>query len=317
MAKMVDSSLPRHLAIIMDGNGRWARGRGLPRIEGHREGAASVREVVRAARELGLSALTLFAFSEQNWDRPPDEVGALMELLYKYILEERGEIMQHRIRLTAIGELERLPGYVREALLALMEESRENQGMILCLALSYGGREDLVQAVRTLAAEVRAGRLDPDEVSEVVLDARLSTQALPPLDLLVRTSGEHRLSNFLLWQAAYAELYFTPVMWPEFRREQLLEALAAYGQRERRFGLTSEQCAGGSVEAAPRAEPSDQGQGEDQGADQGKGGSDEGEGADQGQRGSDQGKGADQGQRGSDQGKGGGAGSGGGQATES
>jgi undecaprenyl diphosphate synthase len=236
-----EPSLPRHIAIIMDGNGRWARRRGQPRIDGHREGATSVREVVRAAREIGISALTLFAFSEQNWDRPPDEVDALMELLYKYVLEEHDEIMENDIRLVAIGALDRLPTLVREPLFALIEESSANQGMVLCLALSYGGREDILQAARQLAAEVQSGRIDADEINDVVLEGRLSTKLLPPLDLLIRTSGEYRLSNFLLWQAAYAELYFTPVMWPEFRREHLLQAIAVYEQRERRFGLTSEQ----------------------------------------------------------------------------
>jgi len=233
--------LPRHIAIIMDGNGRWARSQGQPRIFGHREGAKSVREVVRAARQIGVSALTLFAFSEQNWDRPPDEVDALMELLYKYILEEHDEIMGNGIRLTAIGELDRLPSFVREPLFSLIEESKDNAGMILCLALSYGGREDILRAARRLAEDVRAGRIDPDEVGELTLEARLATSHLPPLDLLVRTSGEQRMSNFLLWQAAYAELYFTPVMWPEFRREHLLEAIRTYQGRERRYGLTSEQ----------------------------------------------------------------------------
>ena len=239
---MVDRSLlPRHVAIIMDGNGRWASARGQARIAGHQEGAKSVREVVRAARELGLGALTLFAFSEQNWDRPPDAVDALMELLCRYILEEHDEIMQNGIRLPAIGELGRLPSFVLTPLHDLIRESASNRGLTLCLALSYGGREDVLSAVRQLAVEIRAGRIDPDEIKEVVLDARLSTSGLPPLDLLIRTSGEYRLSNFLLWQAAYAELYFTPVMWPDFRRPELEQALRAYAQRERRFGLTAEQ----------------------------------------------------------------------------
>jgi undecaprenyl diphosphate synthase len=239
--------LPRHIAIIMDGNGRWARARGEPRIAGHREGAKSVRETVRAARELGVQALTLFAFSEQNWDRPPDEVDALMELLYRYVLEEHDEIMDNQIRLVAIGAIDRLPGFVRQALFDLVEQSRDNQGMTLCLALSYGGREDIVGAARALAADVRAGRIDPDEVNEVVLESRLSTAELPPLDLLIRTSGEYRISNFLLWQAAYAELYFTPQMWPEFRRPHLLDAIEVFQSRERRFGRTSDQV--GSQEA--------------------------------------------------------------------
>ena len=233
--------LPRHVAIIMDGNGRWARSQGHPRIFGHREGAKSVKEVVRAAREIGISALTLFAFSEQNWDRPPDEVDALMELLYKYVLEERSEIIANQIRLIAIGELDRLPSHVRQPLFALISESEKNQGMILCLALSYSGREDILRATRKVAEDVRSGRIDSDEINEVLFEARLATSQLPPLDLLIRTSGEFRLSNFLLWQAAYAELYFTPLMWPEFRREQLLAAVASFQGRERRFGLTAEQ----------------------------------------------------------------------------
>jgi len=240
---MNGAPLPRHIGIIMDGNGRWASRRGQPRIFGHREGAKSVREVVRAAREIGISALTLFAFSEQNWDRPPDEVDALMELLYKYVLEEHDEIMQNSIRLVAIGALDRLPNLVREPLFGLIDESKENRGMALCLALSYGGREDIAGAARRLAEEVRAGRIDPDEINEVTFESRLATAQLPPLDLLIRTSGEFRLSNFLLWQTAYAELYFTEVMWPDFRREHLLEALDSYRQRERRFGLTTEQLA--------------------------------------------------------------------------
>jgi len=235
--------LPRHIGIIMDGNGRWARQRGLPRIEGHREGAKSVKEVVRAAREIGIPALTLFAFSEQNWDRPPDEVEALMELLYRYVLEEHDEIMENGIRLSAIGELERLPAYVREPLFALIEESAPNTEMTLCLALSYGGREDILQATRRLAEDVRGGRIDPSEINEVIFEGRLLTAGLPPLDLMIRTSGELRVSNFLLWQLAYAELCFTPVKWPDFGRANLEDALQVYGQRERRFGLTSDQLA--------------------------------------------------------------------------
>jgi undecaprenyl diphosphate synthase len=245
------AGLPRHIAIIMDGNGRWASARGEPRIAGHREGAKSVRETVRAARELGIQALTLFAFSEQNWDRPPDEVDALMELLYRYVLEERAEIMDNQIRLTAIGALDRLPSFVRQPLFELCAESKQNRGMTLCLALSYGGREDIVNAARALAEEIRGGRIDPDEINEVVLESRLSTAELPPLDLLIRTSGEYRISNFLLWQAAYAELYFTPRMWPEFRRPHLLEAIEAFRGRERRFGRTSAQLEGEAAKRGP------------------------------------------------------------------
>jgi undecaprenyl diphosphate synthase len=233
----MQSGLPRHVAIIMDGNGRWAQARKLPRIEGHRRGADSVRDVTRAARQLGLEALTLYAFSTQNWNRPPDEVKALMELLRDYLIEERAEIMDNGIRLTAIGQIERLPGFVREPLDALRADSSANRGMTLCLALSYGGREAIVEAAR---GALLAG-IPPEKLDEDRLAAFFPTRSLPPVDLLVRTSGEQRLSNFLLWECAYAELYFTPVLWPDFRREHLFEALEAYGARERRFGLTSEQ----------------------------------------------------------------------------
>ena len=228
---------PKHVAIIMDGNGRWARSRGLPRIEGHRKGAESVRDVVRAARQVGLECLTLYAFSSQNWQRPPDEVTALMELLRDYIVEERPEIMDNGIRLTAIGHINRLPPFVKEPLDQLIADSAQNTQMELCLALSYGSREILVDAVKTA---IREG-MKPEEMTEDRLSALLPTRHLPPLDYMIRTSGEHRVSNFLLWEVAYAELYFTPVLWPDFRRAQLFEALSQYGGRERRFGLTSEQ----------------------------------------------------------------------------
>jgi len=231
--------LPRHLGIIMDGNGRWAQQRGQPRIVGHREGAQSVKEVVRAAREMGVPTLTLFAFSEQNWNRPAEEVEGLMDLLYRYVVDEHNEIMDNGIRLIAIGDLSRLPGYVQEPLFALIRESADNDHMTLCLALSYGGREDILQAARRLAEEVRSGRMDAAEINEVLFESRLHTAGLPPLDLVIRTSGELRISNFLLWQMAYAELYFTPTKWPDFRRPQLEQALEAYIDRERRFGMVA------------------------------------------------------------------------------
>jgi undecaprenyl diphosphate synthase len=231
------SQLPRHVAIIMDGNGRWAKLRGQPRIDGHREGAVSVRDVVRASRQLGLSALTLYAFSSQNWQRPVDEVRQLMELLRDYLVEERPEIMDNDIRLTTIGDIDRLPRMVREPLDALMRDSAGNKSMMLCLALSYGGREVIVEAAR---AAMRAGTR-PEALTEQEFARLLPTRELPPLDFMIRTSGEQRISNFLLWEAAYAELYFTPVLWPDFRRADLYTALSTYGSRERRFGLTSEQ----------------------------------------------------------------------------
>jgi undecaprenyl diphosphate synthase len=238
----IDSTkLPRHVAIIMDGNGRWAQEHGLPRVEGHRQGAKAVRETVRAAREINLRALTLYAFSAQNWQRPPDEVATLMQLLREYVIEERDEIMDNDIRLIAIGEVERLPNFVKDPLDALMRESAENQSMTLCLALSYGGRESIVAAARALCAEAVAGGMRPDQLTEERFTAALQTGGMPQLDLLVRTSGEERLSNFLLWEAAYAELYFTDTFWPAFGKADLYEALESYRRRERRFGRTREQ----------------------------------------------------------------------------
>jgi len=225
--------LPRHVAVIMDGNGRWAEARGLPRVAGHREGAEAVRAVVRTARRIGLEALTLYAFSMQNWARPADEVGALMHLLVEFLESERGEMRENAVRLNAIGDLARLPPEVRAELEAVVAETRGNGGMVLTLALSYGGREELVQAARAAAA---AGPVD-----EASLEAHLWTRGLPELDLLVRTSGERRISNFLLWQAAYAELHFSDVLWPDFRDEAFLGAIADYQSRERRFGLTGAQ----------------------------------------------------------------------------
>lgn len=235
------TELPRHIAIVMDGNGRWAQNHGRPRVEGHRRGADAVHAVVRAARETGIRALTLYAFSAQNWDRPVDEVRTLMELLRDYLLEERTEIMENGIRLTTIGDVERLPGFVLEPLEALRADSAGNGGMTLCLALSYGARESIVEAARKIAAGVRAGALEPADVTAERFAAALSTRELPPLDLLIRTSGEQRLSNFLLWEAAYAEFYFTDTLWPDFDRHELGEAIRIYQGRERRFGLTSEQ----------------------------------------------------------------------------
>ena len=210
-------------------------------MEGHRRGAKSVKEVVRAAREVGLRALTLYAFSSQNWDRPPDEVATLMQLLRDYVIDERAEIMDNGIRLIAIGDVDRLPDFVREPLETLMRDSSGNRAMTLCLALSYGGRESIVSTARALCELAARGALRPEDLTEDRFSAALQTGGLPQLDLLIRTSGEERLSNFLLWEAAYAELYFTDTYWPDFGREQLLDALKSYVQRERRFGRTREQ----------------------------------------------------------------------------
>jgi undecaprenyl diphosphate synthase len=236
-----EKDLPRHLAIIMDGNGRWAKRRSLPRIEGHRKGADSVRDITRACREIGIQALTLYAFSSQNWDRPIEEVRMLMALLRDYLVDERAEIMDNDIRLVTIGDIQRLPDFVRDPLYALKADSANNKGMTLCLALSYGGREAIIDATRKLIARVQAGEIRDVDVNALSFGEALSTNGLPALDLVVRTSGEQRLSNFLLWEVAYAELYFTDTLWPDFRRDELFEALATFQGRERRYGLTSEQ----------------------------------------------------------------------------
>jgi undecaprenyl diphosphate synthase len=235
--------LPQHVGIIMDGNGRWAESRSLPRLEGHREGSTSVHEVTKAARRVGLKALTLYAFSSQNWARPADEVAGLMDLLREYLIKERDEILDNDIKLNAIGELEKLPRYVREPLEALRLDSASNRSMVLTLALSYGGREELVAMARRVAEKAAAGELEPSAVSEALIDATLWTAGLPPVDLVIRTSGERRLSNFLLWQSAYAELIFTETAWPDFRARELLDCLSSFQQRERRFGLTGAQVA--------------------------------------------------------------------------
>ncbi len=233
--------VPRHVGIIMDGNGRWAEARGKPRVEGHREGSNSVREVTRTARRVGVGALTLYAFSSQNWARPADEVASLMGLLHEYLESERAEILDNGIRLNAIGELDRLPTDVRGPLDRLCRDSAGNQQMVLTLALSYGGREELLFAAKQLAGEIAGGRISSDCITESSFESFLWTRELPALDLVIRTSGERRISNFLLWQTAYAELVFSDLLWPEFRTEAFLRCLDEYQQRERRYGLTSRQ----------------------------------------------------------------------------
>ena len=225
----------------MDGNGRWAERQGRPRLHGHRVGADSVRDITRAARELGIEALTLYAFSSQNWQRPVDEVRGLMELLRDYLLGERAEILDNAIRLEAIGDVERLPRLVRDPLDELRAASAANRGMTLTLALSYGGRESIARAVRAALRDAAAGTLSPDELDAERFGRYLPTSKLPPLDLLIRSSGEQRISNFLLWEIAYAELIFVDVLWPEFRRQHLYACLDEYAARERRFGLTARQ----------------------------------------------------------------------------
>ncbi|HEY0840914.1 MAG TPA: polyprenyl diphosphate synthase [Vulgatibacter sp.] len=240
-AEVAAGEVPAHVGIIMDGNGRWAELRGLPRLEGHRVGSESVRAITTAARELGVKALTLYAFSAQNWSRPREEVEGLMDLLCEYLLRERPTVMDNGIRFQAIGELELLPEKVREPLDELSAASRSNDGMLLTLALSYGGREELVHAARALAFEVARGGLDPDAIDPDLFASRLQSASLPDLDLCIRTSGELRVSNFLLWQIAYAELVVTELNWPDFREAAFYEALLEYRRRERRFGLTGAQ----------------------------------------------------------------------------
>ena len=235
----------------MDGNGRWALDQGRPRLDGHRAGADSVRDVTRAARQLGLEALTLYAFSSQNWSRPVTEVAGLMQLLREYLIDERAEILDNDIRLDAIGDIERLPPLVREPLDELRAVSAANRGMTLTLALSYGGRESIARAVRDAVRDAVAGTLRPEDIDVERVGRYLPTSGLPPLDLLIRTSGEQRISNFMLWEIAYAELVFVEARWPEFRREHLVRCLEQYAARERRFGLTSAQVVSDVESAGP------------------------------------------------------------------
>jgi undecaprenyl diphosphate synthase len=232
----VGSALPRHVAIIMDGNGRWAQRQGLPRIEGHRRGVTSVRRITEHAARLGLEQLTLYCLSSENWRRPQAELAFLMQLLGQYMVEERALLMQQRIQLSVIGSRAGLPPETLVDLDKTVELCAANDGMRLCLAINYGGRSELVAAARSLAQEAAAGRLDPDTIDEQAFADRLHTAGMPDPDLLIRTAGEMRVSNFLLWQISYAELWVTPVTWPEFAEDHLDEAFAAFTARDRRFG---------------------------------------------------------------------------------
>jgi undecaprenyl diphosphate synthase len=233
--------IPRHVAIIMDGNGRWAQARGHSRIEGHRQGLESVRAVVRAAHELGVQVLTLYAFSLENWNRPKLEVDELMRLLEHYLEEELEEVMRNGIRVRAIGRLDRLPASVRDKIAEAEERTRNNREMLLAFAVSYSGRAEIVDAARRLLRDAEHGKVDPEHLDEKTFAAYLYDPELPDADLLIRTGGEARVSNFLLWQIAYAELFITEVRWPDFRKSHLVEAVLDYQGRERRFGLTSAQ----------------------------------------------------------------------------
>jgi len=233
--------LPRHVAVIMDGNGRWAKQRGLPRVEGHRMGVRAVREVVECSRELGIPYLTLYAFSLENWGRPEPEVRTLMALLQEFLVSELALMRKHRIRLRTIGDTASLPFAVRQILARTMSATAENEEMTLTLGLSYAGRNEIVRAVRKVAAEAAAGTLSPESVTEDLFSGRLDTAGMPDPDLVIRTSGELRISNFLLWQSAYAEFVFTDVLWPDFGKPEFLQALEEFSRRHRRFGLTDEQ----------------------------------------------------------------------------
>jgi len=236
--------IPRHLAIIMDGNGRWAEQRKMPRIFGHRQGAKAVRAIVEECCSLGVKHLTLYAFSFENWQRPKDEVKALMTLLCRYLDNELGLMQTKGVRLKVIGEMERLPPAVQKVVLDSIRRTSGNTDMVLTLALSYGARNEMLRAVRKIADQARTGQIDPAKIDEETISGCLDTVDQPDPDLLIRTSGEMRISNFLLWQLAYTELYFTEVLWPDFDAGQLRKAFEEFGRRQRRFGLTREQIEG-------------------------------------------------------------------------
>ena len=230
------ASLPQHVAIIMDGNGRWAKQRSLPRVEGHRQGAESARTIIRTSGELGIKYLTLYAFSAENWNRPKDEVDALMKYLIHYLKTETPELNKNNVRLEVIGQIYRLPENVQEPLKKSIATLSKNSGLTLVMALSYGSRIEIVDAVRRIAEKARDGKLEPAAITEEVISQHLWTRNIPDPDLLIRTSGEMRVSNFLLWQISYAELVITPTLWPDFRKPQFFAALEEYAQRHRRFG---------------------------------------------------------------------------------
>jgi undecaprenyl diphosphate synthase len=228
--------IPRHIAVIMDGNGRWAKERGLPRREGHRAGAESVREVTDACIELGVEYLTLYAFSSENWNRPEPEVKALMALLDRFLTEKAKDLERQKIRLLAIGQIDRLPAKTRALLDKIMAQTADHKALTLVLALSYGGREEIVSAARSLATDAAAGKIVPEQIDAACFATRLQTAGIPDPDLLVRTSGEMRVSNFLLWQISYAEIVIVRKFWPDFRRNDLIESVREYQRRHRRFG---------------------------------------------------------------------------------
>ena len=238
--------LPTHVAIIMDGNGRWARSRAMNRIRGHEEGAVSVREIVRTSRKLGISWLTLYSFSEENWKRPKYEILALMRLLKRYLKSELNEMLDNDIRFQTIGMTNRLPKDVQGILKETIDKTSQKKGMVLTLALSYGGRQEIVESVRKIARRIESGDISPEEITDQLFSGYLFTASMPDPDLLIRTSGEYRISNFLLWQTAYTEIYVTSTLWPDFRKEGYLKAIEEFQKRERRYGATGDQLVGRS-----------------------------------------------------------------------
>ncbi|HEY6168856.1 MAG TPA: isoprenyl transferase [Verrucomicrobiae bacterium] len=236
LSPQAKANLPTHVAIVMDGNGRWAKERHLPRVEGHRNGVESVRACVRACGEAGVKYLTLYAFSVENWNRPKGEVDTLMKYLARFLKSEIGELNRNNVKLETIGQIYRLPEFVQEQLKKTKAALEKNNGLTLILALSYGGRQEIVETVRTIAEKARQGKIDPEEINEKVISEHLYTRHFPDPDLLIRTSGETRVSNFLLWQISYAEFVVTPTLWPDFRRAELFAAIEEYARRHRRFG---------------------------------------------------------------------------------
>jgi len=238
------NDLPKHLAIIMDGNGRWAENKGKNRVKGHAHGVRAVQEVVEEAVQLKIEYLTLYAFSTENWNRPQEEIGVLMKLLVNTLRSEFEKLLENRIKLKVVGNMDQLPNFVQEELRYVVSQTQNNNEMTLTLALSYGGREELTNTLKQIAEKVKNNIISPEDIDESVINEHLYTRGLPEVDLLIRTSGEKRISNFMLWKIAYAELYFSEVLWPDFGKEDLHKALICYQKRERRFGKTSKQLIG-------------------------------------------------------------------------
>jgi undecaprenyl diphosphate synthase len=250
-----EGKLPGHIAVIMDGNGRWAEERGLPRAAGHQAGIVSLRDVTRSSRELGIDYLTVYAFSTENWKRPKREVSMLFRLLLKMLREELNEMLENGVRLNAIGQTNSLPKVVQQELFDAIERTANNKGLTLTLALSYSGRWDIIRAIQMLALDVRRGQISPEDISDDIFRSYLTTADIPDPDLLIRTSGELRLSNFMLWELAYSEIHVTKTYWPDFRREHLYEAIREYQRRERRFGLTGAQLKNATIANEEKVPP--------------------------------------------------------------